>query len=74
MIPEQCISTLQLLHEDLWEVLMGQVLALTKWKVEMKMRKSIKEERRNEIKGSKRKEKKGKEKKGETRYILEQNL
>ena len=38
------------------------------------MRKSIKEERRNEIKGSKRKEKKGKEKKGETRYILEQNL
>ena len=47
-MPEQWISALQLLHEDLWEVQMGQVstpnhLACT-WKVEMKRKDSIKGE------------------------------
>ena len=51
MMPEQWISALQLLHEDLWEVQMGQVSTpnhlACKWKVEMKRGDSIKEEEGN---------------------------
>ena len=55
-MPEQWISALQLLHEDLWEVQMGQVstpnhLACT-WKVKMKRGDSIKEEEGNGIRKS----------------------
>ena len=61
-MPEQWISALQLLHEDLWEVQMGQVstpnhLACT-WKVKMKRGDRIKEEEGNGIGKSKKSRKK----------------
>ena len=61
-MPEQWISALQLLHGDLWEVQMGQVLTpnhlACAWKVEMKKGGSIKEEEGNGTGRSKKSRKK----------------
>ena len=56
MMLEQWFSALQLLFEDLWEGLMGQVSTLNRltcmWKREMRRRDNIIEGGGNETKGS----------------------
>ena len=57
VILEQWFASLQLLHEDLWKVLMGQISTLTIWPA-----RGGKEKRRREYKRRKRQWERGIEK------------